>query len=101
MGEPEFIDVFGVRRFRLAAGMCMEIDETGCQVHAAGIDLMCAAWRPAGWIDRHMRDADVDYLRDSIALHDDIHGPTRLSAGSVDDRNAANHQTIERPFAFA
>src|SRR5262249_30210437 len=88
-------------RFRSAAGMGMEVDETRQEEHALGVDLACAAGRAGTLVDGGEGVAQAAHFDDAVALNDHVDGAAGLGAGAVDDGDTADHEAVEGAVAFA
>ena len=64
------------------------------------ISLVPFAGRPRSLIGTPGKPT-LDDVGDAVVLHHDVHRAARRRAGAVDHGDAANHQAIERAFAFA
>jgi hypothetical protein len=95
--QPELVDVLGRRH---AAGQALRrkgdvgvgVDETGERVHAVGVDLVLAGYRPPAVPDGHARISDAADLGDAPGLDHQIDRAHRRRAGAVDQGDTTHHQ---------
>jgi hypothetical protein len=80
--------------------MHVQVDEARQQIHARRVDLVVGLRRAIG-PQRQAGCARAHDPRDAVALDDDVHGPRRRRAGSVDDHDAANRECLEGARALA
>ena len=81
--------------------MHVHVDEPRHDVHPGRIDLLHAAGRAPALIDRDLRHADPDDVDDLVPLDDDVDRTSRRTTGAVDQRGAANDESLKRSLALA
>ena len=100
VAHPQLVAVLGVRGLARAAGVGVQVDEPGHQVHAGAVDLVVGVARAAVLVDRQAGEADGTNLRDAVPFDHDVDGSRRRSAGAVDQRDPTNDQAVERAYAL-
>ena len=100
VGQPELVDVLGLRGFGHAARMHVQVDDAGHDVHAVGVDLFGGIAGPVVRVDLQVGRTDAAYLHDLVAFDDDVHRAAGRCAGAVDHRGASDNQAFKRPLAF-
>ena len=83
-----------------AAGVEVQVDQAGHDVHAVRVDLVVARGGAPGFVDGKAGVADPRDLRDPVALDDDVDGAAGRGARAVDDDRAADDKAVEGAVAL-